>query len=212
MEEKASTVPATSTPPGTEPRLVHIGDIRLELGETSLGGETPRGSFSLGPDNWRYRPEEPLEAQSAPKLQVADILSLGYFNTVYPLPEGFGIQSTTTEGLRAKIFQGGSDYPLVYKDQLTEININAVAQGLNDPHVFRLTSHGLCEWGPLVSSMMRKEADARSSSFGEINLWQVYRINTDSKDYAWLNFACVIGQEKLVYEEGRLAATSMKLY
>lgn len=146
------------------------------------------------------------------KIQLAEALCLGYFNTVYPLPEGFGIRSTATEGLRAKILQGGGDNPLIYNNQLAEINTNAVAQGINDPHVFRITSHGLCEWNPLVFSMMRNEADARTSSFGEVNTWQVFRINTDSKDFAWLNFACVIGQEKLVYEERRLAATIMKLY
>ncbi|KAL8826321.1 MAG: hypothetical protein Q9191_003872 [Dirinaria sp. TL-2023a] len=187
-EEQRSAAPTSLAPPDIEPRLVHIGEIRFEIGETSLGGETPSGTFLYVP-----------------------ILG-GYLNTVYPLHEGCGIRSTATEGLRAKILQGGSDYPLVYKDQLTVINVNAVAQGLNDPHIFRITSHGLCEWDPLVFSMMRQETDARSSSFGEINSWQVFRINTDSEHYAWLNFACVIGQEKLVYEEGRLAATRMKLY
>lgn len=136
----------------------------------------------------------------------------GYFNTVYPLPEGVGIQSTATEGLRTKILQGGSDYPLVYKDRLAEINVNTVAQDLKTAHIFRVTSHGLCEWNPLVFSMMRQEPEARSSSFGEVNSWQVVRINTDCKDYAWLNFALVIGQQKLMYEGGRLAATRMKLY
>ena len=60
--------------------------------------------------------------------------------------------------------------------------------------------------------MMHAAPDARSSNFGEVNSWQVLRINTDSTDYAWLNFALIIGQEKLIYEDGRLSATRLKLY
>ncbi|KAL9629229.1 MAG: hypothetical protein Q9164_006967 [Protoblastenia rupestris] len=188
MQEEPPTIPAPPAPLDLEPRLVHIGDIRFEIGDTSLAGDTPRGTFLYVP------------------------ITGGYFNTVFPLPAGVGIRSSVTEGLRAKILQGGSDYPLVYKNQLTEINVNTVAQGINTPHIFRITSYGLCEWNPLVFSMIRAEPDARSSQFGEVNSWQVFRINTDSADYAWLNFALIIGQEKLIYEDGRLAATRMKLY
>ena len=60
--------------------------------------------------------------------------------------------------------------------------------------------------------MMHAAPDARSSDFGEVNSWQVLRINTDSAEYAWLNFALIIGQEKLIYEDRRLSATRLKLY
>lgn len=208
MQEEPPAFPAT--PLDLEPRLVHIGDIRFEIGDASLAGDTPRGTFLYVPIIGGIFSLNVLESGLiGPKSYL---FSTGYFNTVFPLPEGVGIRSSATEGLRAKVLQGGSDYPLVYKNQLTEINVNTIAQGLNTPHIFRITSHGLCEWDPLVFSMMHATPDARSSQFGEVNSWQVFRINTDSADYAWLNFAPIIGQEKLMYEGGRLAATRMKLY
>ena len=93
-----------------------------------------------------------------------------------------------------------------------ELNVNAVAQGLNTRHIFRITSHGHCEWDPLVSSVMYGTPDTQSSHFSEVNSCQVLRINTDGVDYAWLNFAVIIGQEKPIYEGGRLTAIGVKLY
>lgn len=45
MEENYSALPTAAAPPDTEPRLVHIGEIRFDIGETTLAGETPRGTF-----------------------------------------------------------------------------------------------------------------------------------------------------------------------
>jgi hypothetical protein len=60
--------------------------------------------------------------------------------------------------------------------------------------------------------MLGQKADARSTDMGEVNAWQVARINTDSPEYAWLNWACIIRQEKLLYEDGRMAKTHLKLF
>ena len=43
MKKESLAVPAP--PQDLELRLVHIGHIRFDLGETSLAGDTPRGTF-----------------------------------------------------------------------------------------------------------------------------------------------------------------------
>lgn len=47
MQKESLAVPAA--PQDLEPRLVYIGDIRFEIGETSLAGDTPRGTFLYVP-------------------------------------------------------------------------------------------------------------------------------------------------------------------
>ncbi|KAH7113722.1 hypothetical protein B0J11DRAFT_541178 [Dendryphion nanum] len=174
--------------PDPLPRLVHIGEIHFNLGEVTTGGVTPRGSFIFCP------------------------ITGGHFTTVFPLPDGFGIHSEATEGLRAEVLPGGGDYPLIHNNELAELNVSVVAKGLNNDHIFRITSFGICEWNKLIFDMMDQTADARSTEMGEVNAWQVLRINTDSPEYAWLNWACIIGQERLIYENGRMATTHMKLF
>ncbi|KAJ5237725.1 hypothetical protein N7489_007816 [Penicillium chrysogenum] len=174
--------------PDPLPRLVHIGDIQFNLGEVTTGGVTPRGNFIFCP------------------------ITGGHFTTVFPLPDGFGIHSEAIEGLRAEVLPGGGDYPLIHNNELAELNVSVVAKGLNNDHIFRITSFGICEWNKLIFDMMGQTAAARSTEMGEINAWQVFRINTDSPEYAWLNWACIIGQERLIYEDGRMAKTHMKLF
>ena len=109
-----------------ELRLVYIGDIGFEIGETSLAGDTPRGGGGFlvpitgGICLQRHMKIVPLQLTFSSSLQVI------YLHPV-PLPKGVGIRSNATKGLRVKILQGGSDYPLVYKNQLAEINVNTVA-------------------------------------------------------------------------------------
>ncbi|KAI0391821.1 hypothetical protein F5Y17DRAFT_438826 [Xylariaceae sp. FL0594] len=180
----------TTNPPEPLPRLVHIGEIQFNLGEVYSGKSTPRGAFLFCP------------------------IVGGHFTTVFPLPEGLGIHSQATEGLRAEVLPGGGDYPQVHDQQFAELDVSVVAKGRhnNTNHLFRITSFGVCEWNQLVLNMLARTADARSTDQGEVNAWQVFRFNTDSTEYAWLNWACVIGQERLVYEDGRMAKTVMKLF
>ncbi|KAI9046666.1 hypothetical protein LZ554_009407 [Drepanopeziza brunnea f. sp. 'monogermtubi'] len=194
---------AATTDTDPLPRLVHIGEIEFHLGEVTIGRETPRGTFLFCP------------------------ITGGHFTTVFPLPSGFGIHhSTATAGLRAEILPGGGDYPLIHDGERAELNVSVVAKSLinnnnnnsnsngdnNERDIFRITSFGVCEWNDLVVDMMGQAAGARSTQLGEVNAWQVFRFNTDSREYAWLNWACVIGQERLLYEDGRMAKTQMKLF
>ena len=108
---------------------------------------------------------------------------------------------------------GGHDYARVHGGgTLAEMSVSAAARGQNTAAVFQITSHGLCQWDHVVTAMVKQAPEARSSAFGEVETWQVFRVNTDSEEYGWLNYACLIGQEKLEYREGRMAATVMRLY
>ncbi|CAI6332018.1 unnamed protein product [Periconia digitata] len=174
--------------PDPLPRLVHIGEIEFNLGEVVTGDATPQGTSMFCP------------------------IVGGHLKTVYPLPEGFGINSKATEGLRAEVLPGGGDNPLIYNNELAQINVSVIAKGQNNDHEFGITSFGLCEWNKLIFDMFNQNPEARSSEMGEINAWQVFRIKTDSPEYFWLNWACIIGQEKVIYKDSRLSTTHMKLF
>lgn len=75
MEGETKAIQATPAPPDLEPRLVHVGDIRFELGETSLGGNTPRGAFLYVPITGGNCPIGSLRIRS-PKAKLGDSFRL----------------------------------------------------------------------------------------------------------------------------------------
>jgi hypothetical protein len=52
------------------------------------------------------------------------------------LPDEFGIHSEAIKSLRVEVLPGGGNYPLVHNNEIAELNVNVVAKGVNNDHLF----------------------------------------------------------------------------
>lgn len=78
--------------------------------------------------------------------------------------------------------------------------------------MFKFSNTGLVKFDETTIGVIQAQEDAKSTEFGKTEVVQSVRVNTNGVEWGWLNFATLVGQSRLVVEEGVLLAFEVRLF
>jgi hypothetical protein len=83
---------------------------------------------------------------------------------------------------------------------------------LGTKELFKFSNTGLVKFDETTIGVIQAQEDAKSTEFGKTEVVQSVRVNTNGVEWGWLNFATLVGQSRLVVEEGVLLAFEVRLF
>ncbi|KAK7026871.1 hypothetical protein VNI00_015413 [Paramarasmius palmivorus] len=164
------------------PRLNHVANIHIDIAPVVPGGNTPRGQAS-----W---------------------------------VEGIGGSITSASPsaqpqLHLKVLSGGGDYITSFAEHnVVSLDIRTFAQREVDgkQELFKFQGNGFGHVNDKVAKIFAGDPDATSTEFGEAGININITCNTSSDDFAWMNFAILIGQGRQIVRQGKLVAVEIRVY
>ncbi|RDW82860.1 hypothetical protein BP6252_03972 [Coleophoma cylindrospora] len=122
---------------------------------------------------------------------------------------------TSTSGqapLVAKVLPGGGDYSIFHQEAgVIRLDINMVAVDSNND-LFKFRNTGFIKLDDYTTPLVLGTPGSKSTEFGESEVVESITIETASKEWGWLNFATLIGQVKMVAEDGMFAAFEIRVF
>ncbi|KAH7014038.1 hypothetical protein B0J12DRAFT_689559 [Macrophomina phaseolina] len=166
------------------PPLNHVCNLCLDVAPPLSGGITPRG-----PAYW-------FEIVGGSTVS-ADIAP-----------------SAPASGPELEVLRGGGDYAILNRDSgFLSLDVRVVAREKLHGDLFMFRNRGAIRFdNDKVTRILNSEQTATSTEYGEASMYESVVCNTASKEYAWMNFAVLVAEGRLVVEDGRLASVELRLF
>jgi hypothetical protein len=164
------------------PHLHHVATFHIDLAPAVPGGDTPRGQV-----DWFG-------------ATGGDITSAS---------------PSTHPQLHLKVLPGGGDYTTSFTEYgAISLDINILAQrNVGDTQeLFRFQARGFVHVNDKIAKIFAGDPSATSTEFGEAYIFQTFSCNTSSKDFGWMNFAVLVGQGRIVVDQGKVVAAEFRAY
>jgi hypothetical protein len=164
------------------PRLNHVANFHIDIAPGVPGGNTPRG-------------------------QTTWVQGVGGVIT--------SASPSAHPNLHLEILPGGGDYITFFAEHnVMSLDINILAQRKvgDTQELFRFQVKGFVHVNDKIAKIFAGDPDATSTEFGESYAYQTLSCNTSSKDFAWMNFAVLVGQGRHVVRQGKLVAVEFRVY
>jgi uncharacterized protein DUF3237 len=119
---------------------------------------------------------------------------------------------TASPQLSLKIQSGGGDYAGVHPEAgFLTLDVSMVALS-DDNEFFKFSNTGYVKFDETTTGIIAGDKEAKSTQFGGSEVVETVKVNTSSVTWGWLNFATLVGQGRLVVEDGVLTAIEMRLF
>lgn len=119
---------------------------------------------------------------------------------------------SSSSKLHATVLPGGGDYSLFHQDAgVIRLDINMLAMDSNQD-LFKFHNTGFIKLDQYTTPLVLGTPGAKSTEFGDSEVVESITIETQSKEWGWLNFETLIGQVKMVAEEGILTAFEIRVF
>lgn len=124
-----------------------------------------------------------------------------------------GTLDTVDSRLHAKILPGSGDYTTLHPEAgVVALDVHMIAQDTATNDIFRFQNKGFVQLDADIGKIFQGDQTMEPTQFGEKDVFESITCNTASKEYAWLNFATLVGQGRLVVKAGSFAGIEFRVF
>ncbi|KAF2091005.1 hypothetical protein K490DRAFT_62336 [Saccharata proteae CBS 121410] len=119
-----------------------------------------------------------------------------------------------SKAMELQVLPGGGDYTTLFAEHgVLSLDIHMVAKDALNGDLFRFQNSGFIHVNnENVGNILLGSKEAKTTEFGEADVFERITCNTSSTEHGWMNFAVMVAQGRLLVSDGKFVGIEFRVF